>query len=87
MAIDVLYYKDFDYNVKRQFKGILERAALKRFGTIQLTKSQFDILFAETKETLRATVIDFYMMLTIVNPEFTEDDILAYYETNISKLR
>lgn len=87
MAIDVLKYSDFDYNVKRQFKDILQRAALKRFGTIQLTESQFHIVYREVQDTLRETVINFYMMLKIVNPDFTENDIKAYYEGNISKLK
>lgn len=87
MAIDVLKYNDFDYNVKRQFKDILQRAAVKRFGTIQLNESQFHIVFLETQNALRDTVINFYMMLKVVNPDFTENDIKTYYEVNISKLK
>lgn len=85
MNVNKIMYKDLDYNVLRQFKDILWNAALNRFGTIQINKKQFHMIYTEgVEEKIRNTIIDFYIRFKTFEPVFTEEDILKYYSENIT---
>lgn len=82
-----IYYKQLDYNLLRQFKNPIMSAALNRFGTIQISKEQFNVIYSELLENeIKNIIVKFYERFKEFEPVVTESDLLEYYNVNIAPI-